>query len=124
MKGRCLSRLTNGPRNGSGSGIRTYDLPGMNRTLWPTELCRHNHAFFDAIKYYQQNTLMSRSFSDILRRIFEESFRIQKRLHIFLRKVVFLVTEMALQVDPVWIACKLFEIVPADGHEISLHSFP
>ena len=26
---------------GSGGGIRTYDTPGMNRVLWPTELRRH-----------------------------------------------------------------------------------
>ena len=26
---------------GSGGGIRTYDTPGMNRMLWPTELRRH-----------------------------------------------------------------------------------
>ena len=40
VKGQCLNLLTNGPY-GSGSRSRTYDLPGMNRTLWPTELCRH-----------------------------------------------------------------------------------
>ncbi len=34
----------------------------MNRTLWPTELCRHFLAFFDAIKYYQQNGLVSSIF--------------------------------------------------------------
>ena len=47
VKGRCLNRLTTGPdniqkddesrpfilENGSGSGIRTYDTPGMNRML-------------------------------------------------------------------------------------------
>ena len=31
VKGRCLSRLTNGP--GSGGWIRTHDRPGMNRLL-------------------------------------------------------------------------------------------
>ena len=51
VKGRCLNHLTNGPykrrrRNvcapfGSGTWIRTGDTSGMNRMLWPTELCRH-----------------------------------------------------------------------------------
>ena len=50
VKGRCLNRLTNGPyvlagrpvrRDfGSGTKIRTRDTTGMNRVLWPTELCR------------------------------------------------------------------------------------
>ena len=66
MKGQCLNRLTNGP-DGSGSRIRTYDLPGMNRTLWPTELCRHNISICryscNAIRFYQQRSpLSSRSF--------------------------------------------------------------
>ena len=33
VKGRCLSRLTNGPY-GSGNLIRTDDIPGMNRVLY------------------------------------------------------------------------------------------
>ncbi len=34
VKGRCLNRLTNGPKYyGSGGGDRTPDLTGMNRTL-------------------------------------------------------------------------------------------
>ena len=42
VKGRCLNLLTTGPgqpelllrlKNGSGSGTRTYDTPGMNRML-------------------------------------------------------------------------------------------
>ncbi len=51
VKGRCLNHLTNGPMerrsatrcalNGSGTWIRTGDTSGMNRMLWPTELCRH-----------------------------------------------------------------------------------
>ena len=51
VKGPCLNHLTNGPYNtrdafasrafGSGTWIRTGDTSGMNRMLWPTELCRH-----------------------------------------------------------------------------------
>ena len=50
VKGRCLNHLTNGPYKkrskrcalfGSGTWIRTGDTSGMNRMLWPTELCRH-----------------------------------------------------------------------------------
>ncbi len=49
VKGRCLNHLTNGPEKrhiymclyGSGTWIRTGDTSGMNRMLWPTELCRH-----------------------------------------------------------------------------------
>ena len=49
VKGRCLNHLTNGPdlarpcgrANGGGTWIRTGDTSGMNRMLWPTELCRH-----------------------------------------------------------------------------------
>ena len=52
VKGRCLNHLTNGPYEkgagdgsapffGSGTWIRTGDTSGMNRMLWPTELCRH-----------------------------------------------------------------------------------
>ena len=50
VKGRCLNHLTNGPKMGccgcsippgSGTWIRTGDTSGMNRMLWPTELCRH-----------------------------------------------------------------------------------
>ena len=58
VKGWCLNRLTNGPlwgavsrwiyktnyfvyMRGSGDEIRTYDLSGMNRSLYPTKLRRH-----------------------------------------------------------------------------------
>ncbi len=59
VKGQCLNLLTNGPY-GSGSRSRTYDLPGMNRTLWPTELCRHIAVpFWNAIRFYQPEVTLS-----------------------------------------------------------------
>ena len=75
VKGRCLNHLTNGPEKrhiymclyGSGTWIRTGDTSGMNRMLWPTELCRHmlfkQHR--DSIRRHarcQQNFSVSESF--------------------------------------------------------------
>ena len=79
VKGRCLNHLTNGPdkwmpvwihagiRTGSGTWIRTGDTSGMNRMLWPTELCRHmlfkqHRDFIRRHARCQQNFSVSESF--------------------------------------------------------------
>ena len=72
VKGRCLNHLTNGPcikgageRSapffGSGTWIRTGDTSGMNRMLWPTELCRHLLPE-QQNEFYQSNPEMSTLF--------------------------------------------------------------
>ena len=75
VKGRCLNHLTNGPEKrhiymclyGSGTWIRTGDTSGMNRMLWPTELCRHmlfkqHRDFIRRHARCQQNFSVSESF--------------------------------------------------------------
>ena len=75
VKGRCLNRLTTGPNkiymketewtvlllrppelfifHGSGSGIRTYDTPGMNRMLYQLSYAAINVPYLTGTMYYK-----------------------------------------------------------------------